>query len=74
VGSRRSSAAITASVALLARRWVALEALVPVDETLRGKGRAMLAAEPGVRRETGLTQALCDFIERAIDATREGSA
>jgi DNA-binding transcriptional MerR regulator len=60
-------------VAALARRWLALETMFPVDDALRDKGRAMFAGEPGLQRETGITPALIQFIDAAVNAVREAA-
>ena len=58
------------AVAALAQRWLALDRLFPVDDDLRDKGRAMLAEEPGMQIETGITPALIAFIDQAILAAK----
>lgn len=60
-------------VAALARRWAALGKGFPQDDALRDKGRAMLANEPALQRRTGLTPALVDYIERAVDAVKNAA-
>lgn len=58
------------AVAALARRWLALGALFPEDEALRDKGRAMLAREPELQAQTGLTPALLDYVDGAVAAAK----
>jgi DNA-binding transcriptional MerR regulator len=58
-------------VRALALRWIALGAVIPEAEALRDKGRAMLAAEPGVQRAAGVTPALVDYIDQAVEAAKE---
>ena len=61
------------AVAVLARRWLALDRLFPVDDSLRDKGRAMLAEEPGLQSETGITPALIAFIDQAVLAAKKNA-
>jgi DNA-binding transcriptional MerR regulator len=61
-------------VRALAQRWIALDEAMPETAALRDKGRAMLAAEPGVQRAAGITPALVEFIDQAIAAWKEGEA
>ena len=58
------------AVAALAQRWLALDHLFPVADELRDKGRAMLAEEPGMQMETGITPALIAFIDQVIFAAK----
>jgi DNA-binding transcriptional MerR regulator len=62
-----------ADVLALARRWIALGDVLPEDDALRDKGRAMFSAEPGLQRESGVTPALIAFIDAAVHAAKEAS-
>lgn len=54
----------------LARRWIAMERLVPVDEELRRKGRQMLGTDASFQQMSGIDPALAQFIDDAVAAAK----
>jgi DNA-binding transcriptional MerR regulator len=59
-----------------ARRLLAMKMLFPDhdDEQLREHGRSMLASEPALQQQTGITPALIDYMDQAIEAAKEETA
>lgn len=53
-----------------ALEWAALEALVPVDEEIRRKGRQMVEADTGFQQLSGMDAALARFIDAAVAAVK----
>ncbi len=66
----QSLASDAAEVLTLARRWLAVERLVPVDEDLRQKGRRMLGADVGAQQMIGIDLALARYIDDAVAAAK----
>jgi MerR family transcriptional regulator, thiopeptide resistance regulator len=54
----------------LARRWLAMERLVPVDDELRRKGRQMLGTDASFQQMSGIDPALAQFIDDAVAAAK----
>lgn len=54
----------------LARRWLAMERLVPVDDELRRKGREMLGTDTGFQQMSGIDPGLARFIDDAVAAAK----
>lgn len=57
-------------IGLPLKEIAALEALVPVDEEIRRKGRQMVEADTGFQQLSGMDAALARFIDAAVAAVK----